>query len=107
MISACGLQPFVVRFDPNVIVRWIEIGHLGVGKARAEFLGLLVHVHDQLRPVDSFGKAGKIFHQRGRGKLTARLAAFEHQRTQVRARGINRRGQPGATAPDNDHFLHA
>ena len=83
-----------------------EIGHFRIGKARAEFLRLLVHVHDQLRTVDAFREAGEIFDQRGRGKLTARLAAFEHEWIQVRAGGINRRRQSRATAADNDHFFH-
>ena len=74
-----------------MVIRQIEIGRLRVGKARAEILGLFVHVQDQLRPVDPFRKAGKIFHHRRRRELAARLATLEYERTQIRARGINRR----------------
>ena len=85
----------------------LETGHFGVGEARAEFLRLRVHVQDQLRPVDAFGKTGKIFHHGGGRELAARMAAFEDERAQIRARGVNRGGQSRATAADDDHFLHA
>jgi hypothetical protein len=83
-------QPFVIGLDANMTVPWLEVCYLGVGKPRPEFLGLLVHIQNQLRTVDPFRKTGKIFHQRRRGKLAAWLASFEHERTQIRARGINR-----------------
>ena len=107
MIKRLRLQPFVIRLDPQGAIAHLEIGHFRVGKTGAEFLRLRVHVHDQLRAVDAFGKAGKILHQRGGGQLAAGLPAFEHERVQVRARGVNGGGQTGATAPDNDHFFHS
>ena len=84
-----------------------QIRRFGVGKTGAEFFRLLVHVQNQLRTVDPFGKAGKILnHRRGR-KLAARLPPFEHERAQVCAGGVNRRRRTGTTTPDNDHLLHA
>jgi hypothetical protein len=101
------LEPFVINLDADVVFAAVKIGHLRIGKARSEFFGLRMHVQDQLRAFDAVGKAGVIFNQRGRGKLAPGLAAFEHEWTQVCARGINRRRQPSATAADNDHFLHS
>src|SRR5713226_1564699 len=54
----------------------------------AEALRLLAHILDQLRPHDSFGKSGKIFYQRGEGKLAAGLVAFDDQRLQIGAGGV-------------------
>src|SRR5437763_9138136 len=84
------LQPFVIGLDPNVVRSSLEICHLGVSKARPELLRLLVHVDDELGSVDPLGETGEIFDQRGRGKLSARLAALEHERIQVSSGSINR-----------------
>jgi hypothetical protein len=84
-------QPLFINLDPDVALEALEIGHFRIRKASSEFLGLRMHVQDQLRPIDAFRKAGEILDQRGCGKLTTRLAAFEHEWTQVRAGGINRR----------------
>ena len=100
------LQPLIIRFHPDVFVASIEIGYLGVRKARTKFLSLPMHVEDELGPVDSIREAGIILHQRGSRELTAGLPPFQHQRIQVRARGVNRRRQSGATASSNDHLLH-
>src|SRR5436190_1489044 len=100
------LQPFVVGLDANVVRPAFEIGHFGIGKARAELLRLLVHVDDKLRAVDAGGKAREIFHEGGGGELAAGLPAFENERIQIRASGVDRSCQPRASAPDNDHLLH-
>ena len=55
------LEPFIIRFDANMIVARFEIGYLGVREAGAKFLRLLVHVQDKLRPVDSVWKSRIIF----------------------------------------------
>ena len=99
-------EPLVIRANTNVLAAHFEIGHFRIRKARAEFFRLRVHVHDQLRTVDAFRKAGKVFHHGRGGELAAGMASLEDERTQVGARGVNRRGQPRATAPDDDHFLH-
>src|SRR5437588_978422 len=84
------LQPFVIALDPNVVRSSLEICHFGVSKARPELLRLLVHVDDELGPIDPLGETGKIFDQRGRGKLSARLAPLEHERIQVSSGRIDR-----------------
>src|SRR5436305_3520607 len=59
-----------------------------------------------MRPVDAIREPGKIFDHGGGGKLSTGLGAFKYQRTQVGAGSINRRGQTGAAAPDNDYLFH-
>src|SRR5947208_1416773 len=58
--SAC-FQPLFVDLDPNVTLEGFKISHLGIRKAGPEFLGLRMHVQDQLRTINPFGKAWKIF----------------------------------------------
>ena len=89
-----------------MIVPRFEIRHFRVRKACAKVFCLFVHVQDELRTINSIGKARVIFDQGGRGKLAAGLSPFEHERIQIRTRSVNRRRQSGAAAPDNDHFLH-
>jgi hypothetical protein len=38
--------------------------------------------------------------------LTARLRAFQDQRIQIGASGVDRRGQARAAAPHDDYFFH-
>src|SRR5438045_1005399 len=77
------LEPFVVRFHADVAILWIKFGDFGVGKTGSEFLGLLVHVHDQLRAFNPFRESRKILDQSSGGELAARLPAFEHERTEL------------------------
>ncbi len=107
MISACVSSHSSSALQANVVACHLQICRFGIGKTGAEFFCLLVHVQDQLRAVDPFGKAGKILNHRRSRKLAARLSTFEHERAQVCAGGVNRRRQPGTTAPDNDHLFHA
>src|SRR5216110_3142338 len=92
------IQPFIIGFDPDMLVARIEIGHFRVGKPGAKFLGLSVHVQNQLRPLDSVGKPWIIFYKRRRRELPTGLPAFQYQRTEVRPRSVNRGSQPSATA---------
>ena len=38
------LQPFIIRFDPDMLVAGLEIGHFSIGKPGAKFFRLPVHV---------------------------------------------------------------
>ncbi len=83
------------------------LAEIGAGQVRhavfgAEALGLLAHVFDQLRAQNSFGESGKVLDQRGDGELSARLVAFNDQRFQVGARGVERGSVSGASGPDDD-----
>ncbi len=83
------------------------LAEVGAGEMRravfgAETLRLLAHVLDQLRSHDSFGEAGKVFHQRGERKLAAGLVALDHERFQIGARRVKRGGVSGAAGTDDD-----
>ena len=77
-------------------VRW-PMGDLG-----AEARGLLLHVVDELGALDAVGPAGEVFDQRGDGELAAGLVAFEDERLEVGARGVDGGGQPGAAGAQDD-----
>ena len=87
-------------------VAGIEIGSLGVRKSGAKFLGLFMHVQDELRSVDSFGETGIVFNERSSRELSAGVTTFQHQRAQIRASGVNCRCQSSAAASNNDHSFH-
>ena len=70
------MQPFIIDFDSDMFVARIEIGHFRVGEPGPKFLGLSVHVQNQLGAIDSVRKTGIILDERCRGKLPARLPAF-------------------------------
>ena len=73
----------------------------------AEFLRLLAHVFNKLRPKDSVREAGEIFDVRGEGKLAAGLMAVNNERLEVRARGINRGGKTCATTANDYDVVHS
>ena len=77
----------------------VEMGQL---ERRAEAGGLLLHVLDQLGALDAFGPAGKVLDQRGDGELAAGLVAFEHERVEAGAAGVNGGGESGAAGAEND-----
>src|ERR1043166_2424894 len=60
------LEPFIVGLEPDMLVARFQVGHFRVRKTGPKFLGLPVHVQNQLRPIDSVGKTGITFHQRWR-----------------------------------------
>src|SRR5271157_2400790 len=88
----------------------VHLHHVTGFVLRAEASRLLTHVLDELRPLNSLGKAGKIFHQRGDGELTSRLVALDDQRTEIGARCVERRSQPRTSGANDDDianiFLH-
>src|SRR5579872_6118014 len=81
----------------------ISAGHVAMFVFGAKARRLLAHVLDQLRPLNAFGKAGKVLDQSGEGQLASGLMALQHQRFQVGAPSIERRGVPRTTRADNDH----
>ena len=76
-----------------------EVRHLQLG---AETGRLLLHVLDQLRPLDALGPAGKVLHQCGDGKLASGLVAFEDERLEVGAGGVDGGGESGAAGAQDD-----
>src|SRR3954468_6043709 len=79
----------------------IGAGKMTGANLSAEARGLALHVLDQLRTLNAFRKSGKIFYQRGERELAAGLVAFEDERLQVGAGGINGGSQAGASGAEN------
>ena len=71
---------------------------------RAEALRLLAHRLHQLGAEHGIDEARIVLDVRGEHQLTARLHAADHQRRQVRARRIDRRGIAGGAGADDDHL---
>src|SRR5579883_2929362 len=74
----------------------------GSPSQRAEALRLFAHVFDQFRALDAVREAGEILDQRGNGELSAGLMAFDDERLEVGARGVERGGVPGTARADDD-----
>src|SRR5690348_5496621 len=74
---------------------------------RTEALSLLSHILNELRSHDAIGKAGVVFDVRGEGELAALFVAVNHKRLEVGARGVDRRGEPGAATADNHDVVHS
>src|ERR1700686_3310676 len=85
-----GVDWFAVDMETIVAVQRLECAYLSILEFGAEFFGLPMHVHDQLRAADSLGETGKILHQSGARKLAAWFSTFQDERIQVGARGVNR-----------------
>src|SRR5581483_2226961 len=73
------------------------------GEARAEARRLpLEHLH-HLGAEDPVGKAGVVLDVRGDGELPAGLTALDHEWLEVRARGVERGGEPGRPRAEDEH----
>src|ERR1017187_2868414 len=70
-------------------------------KRRTKPLRLLLHVVDQVRPLNPIRPAWKVFHHRGNRKLSPWLVTLQNQRFQSSACGVNGRRKPGAARAKN------
>src|ERR1700724_2318781 len=77
-----------------------------VAEPSAEFFRLFMHVHNQLRSVDTIRKSGEILDEGSRGQLTARFSSLEDEGSQVGPCGINRSCQSSAACTDNHYCFH-
>src|SRR5215469_1351861 len=77
----------------------VKVRHLELG---AEARGLLLHVVDQLWALDAFGPAGEVLDKSCDGELPAGLMAFQDERLEVGAGGVNGRGKSGAAGAQDD-----
>ena len=90
----------------------VDRGRLLEDQLGTEALGLLAEVLHQLRPLHATGEPGEVLHLGGEHELAARLVAgarrltLEHERREVGAGGVDRRGQPGWAGPDDDDVAH-
>ena len=72
----------------------------------AEIFGMFFHAFNQLRSTQAIRETGIILDLVGDGHLPAQLTAGDDHRRQLRAGGIERRGQTcGTGTNDNDTFL--
>ena len=69
-----------------------------------EVLGLLLHVLDQIRAVDPFGKTGEVLHQGRERELSSGFVSADDQRHQIGPGRVDGRGVSG-TAGSNDHNI--
>jgi hypothetical protein len=77
----------------------VEMSHAQLG---TEADGLLLHVLDELRPLDAFGPTGKVFYQCGDRELATGLVAFEDERFEVGPCSVDGSGKSGATGAEDD-----
>ena len=94
--------------DAQLERMFVQVGfdHVAHAIFGAEARRLLVHVLDQFRPLDAFGKAGEIFHQRGQRQLSARFMAFDHERLEVRAGAVEGGGVTGASGAQDHNIAY-
>jgi len=83
----------------------LEFVDFGVLEASAKFLGLPVHVHNELRTIDALRKPGKILNLSSCRELAAWFPTLQDERGKICSGGVDRGGQAGATrANDDDVF---
>src|ERR1700730_12842671 len=80
----------------------IDFGHVVADHLRAEALRLALEVLHERRPVDAVDEAGIVLDERGQGELAGPLRAREHDASQVRAGGIDRRRETCRARSDDD-----
>ena len=80
-----------------------QVTHLQI---RAKARSLQLHSLDQLGALDPFRPAGKILDQGGDGELAPWLVAFQHQRFQVGAGGIDGGREAGAAGAEDNGFAN-
>jgi hypothetical protein len=68
-----------------------------------EALRLLAHLAHQLRAEDAGREPRVVLDVGGEHELAAGLRALDHDRLQVRAGGVERRGQPGRAGARDQH----
>src|SRR5579863_4517097 len=99
-----GVDHLVAGVDLEWTLAKVDAADMAVFVFRAETRRLLAHVFDQFGALDAFRESREVFHQGGKRELSARLMAFDDQRLQVGARGVERGGVTG-TAGANDDYV--
>ena len=84
-----------VAFEPERALRQVGFVNVVVDDARADMLGLLLHLFHQPGALDDVGKARIVLDVGGDGELAAGLDALDQDRLQHGARGIDRGGVAG------------
>ena len=84
----------------------IDRRHVALDDLGAELLGLRAHLRHQVRAHDAVAIAREVLDQRRQHQLPAGLDAFDDERLQVGARGVQRGRQPGRARADDDDVTH-
>ena len=102
------LRDVLVVADPDPLeaaVAELDPGRVVGDEPGPEALGLGAKAVHQLRAHDPLGEARIVFDVGRVLELPAPLEALDHERLEVRARGVDRRGVPGAGSADHDQVL--
>ena len=102
MMTVFAVYSGVGRLDHDRLRAQIDGGDVALDDLGAELLGLRAHLGHQVGPHDAVAMAGKILDERGQHQLPAGLEAFDDERLQVGARGVERGGQARRAGPDDD-----
>src|SRR4051794_16692530 len=93
--------------DVDAAVRELDLGGVVRDEARAETLGLSAELVHHLRAHHALRVARIVLDVRGVLKLPAPLEAFDDQRLELGARGVEGRRVAGGAAAQNDQVLEA
>ncbi len=77
--NASRFDPFSIDLHSMILFAGFKFFKFGVAEPGAEFFRLFMHVHDQLRSVDTVRESGEILDERGRGQLTTRFSSLEDE----------------------------
>ncbi len=61
-----------------------------IAEPGAEFLRLFMHIHNQLRSIDTVRKSREILDQRSCGQLTTRFSPLQDEGSQIGSCGVDR-----------------
>ena len=92
----------MIRYGP---CRQVDGVGVGGDEPGAEALGLLAEPRHQLGAHDAVGEAGVVLDVGGEHELAAGGEALDDERREVRARGVDGRGQTGGAGADDDDLV--
>ena len=104
MMIVCAA--YSVAADPDPLRVRGEVDAIGVGghELGAEAHGLLAELRHELGTEDSVDETGVVLDVGGEHELTAGADPLDHERVQVGAGGVDRRGESGGPGSDDDDF---
>ena len=99
-----GLRAVLVVADPHAErpLREVDARHVVRQERRAESLRLAPEVLHHRRAEDTVGVPRVVLHVGGDHQLATPVEALDHERLEVRARGVERSGVAGGTSADHD-----
>src|SRR6266516_1943277 len=92
-----GVDLLVAEMQNKRRLAEIGAGQMAHSVFRAETLGLLPHILDELRAHDSLWESREVLDQRSHRELAAGLVALNDKRFQVGARRVERCSMSGAS----------